>query len=123
MSWKITQEPVNKFSLQEMWEVAFHSLVRLEQRSAYLMVKGAMEHPELIWTQENPVAPPRAFPFDKRYFSLEALTSAMKKRKETLLEVIEEFLQSSRKEKRKSEDLAAKDTGLEFVDRELSCEN
>ena len=52
--------------------------ITLEQRNAYLMVKGAMEHPELIRTQENPVAPRREFPFGEKYYSLEALTEVMK---------------------------------------------
>ena len=114
----LLQEPVNKFSLQEMWEVAFHGLARLEQRSAYLMVKGAMEHPEKIRTQDNPVAPHRAFPFDEKYSSLESLAAAMKTMKQTLLKRIEEFLQNAKKEKRKTKDPSVKETGLGFVDRE-----
>ena len=89
-----------------------------EQRNAYLMVKGAMEHPELIRTQENPVAPSRAFPFDKKYSSLESLAATMKVQKETLLKRIEEFLQNTRSEKRKTGDSTAKETGLGFVDAE-----
>lgn len=114
----LLQEPVNKFSLQEMWEVAFHGLARLEQRNAYLMVKGAMEHPELIRTQENPVAPRREFPFDGKYSSLDALTASMKEMREALLKRIEVFLQNAGKGKRKTGDSAAKETGLGFVDSE-----
>jgi hypothetical protein len=114
----LLQEPVNRFSLQEMWEVAFHSLARLEQRNAYIMVKGAMEHPELIRTQENPVAPKRAFPFDETYSSMDELTAAMKAMKEVMLQRIDKFLQNARSEKRKTGKSAAKETGLGFVDTE-----
>ena len=77
-----------------------------------------MEHPELIRTQENPVAPPRTFPYDDNYSSLEALTISMKELKDKIHMRIEMFLQNARNEKRKAGESAAMDSGLGFVDTE-----
>ena len=48
----VQQARRRKFSLAELWEIAFHNLARLEQREAYVMVKGVMEHPERIRTED-----------------------------------------------------------------------
>ena len=66
----LIQEPEHKFTLMEMWEVAFHNLARLEPRKAYVMVKAVMEHPELMRTHENPVELPIEYPYSELYCSL-----------------------------------------------------
>jgi hypothetical protein len=78
----LLQEPENKFTLQEMWEVAFHGLARLAQREAYVMVKGAMEHPEKIRTMDNPVGRPVQFPYSAAYLPLDKLEVELRQRRE-----------------------------------------
>jgi hypothetical protein len=69
----LLQDPQKKFSLAEMWEIAFHNLSRLQFRKAYVMIKGVLEHPELIHTLDTPFAAPEVFRFSDAYVSLEAM--------------------------------------------------
>jgi TraM recognition site of TraD and TraG len=97
----LLQEPVNKFTLQEMWEVAFHSLARLQPREAYVMVKGAMEHPAQIRTLDNLTAKPRGFEFTETYSTLDALSAALKARNADIRAKIEAYLQRLNEERKK----------------------
>jgi type IV secretory pathway TraG/TraD family ATPase VirD4 len=69
----LIQEPEQKFTLNEMWEVAFHNLATLQAREAFVTVKGVMEHPEKMRTLDNPREPAIKYPFDERYMSLAEL--------------------------------------------------
>lgn len=89
----LLQEPENKFTLSEMWEVAFHSLTSLQPREAFTIIKGAMEHPEKIRTMDNPVARPLRFEYGESYSSLEALEQAQKQRREELEAKLQAHLQ------------------------------
>jgi len=71
----LMQEPEHKFTLNEMWEVAFHNLSRLKAKEAFVMVKGEMDHPERMRTLDNPREPAIDYPYDDRYFSLSELKS------------------------------------------------
>jgi len=78
---RLMQEPERKLSLNEMWEVAFHSLARLPMRNAYLMVKGAMEYPERITTLDNPPVRQSRVPFSDAYLPLSVLERVCTERK------------------------------------------
>jgi len=103
----LMQEERKKLSLSEMWEVAFHGLARLEHRKAYVMVKGAMEHPEVITTLTNPVGRKTEFVYSERYYSMDELLSLQKKRK---LEIEEELRAQSVGERQD------RDTQIESLD-------
>ena len=75
---KLIQEPDQKFTLQEMWEIAFHNLSRLEFRKAYVMIKGVLSHPELIRTSDTPFIQESKFPFTETYRSLDNLEAIYK---------------------------------------------
>ena len=101
----LMQEPVNKFSLSEMWEVAFHNLASLQPREAFTMIKGAMDHPEKIRTLDNPATLPRKFAFDESYSDLDTLAALQKERRTELDAKLEEYLQrlnEEQKQKRKA---------------------
>ncbi|MEZ5337134.1 MAG: type IV secretory system conjugative DNA transfer family protein [bacterium] len=114
----LLQEPVNKFSLPEMWEVAFHSLSRLEQRKAYLMVKGAMEHPELIKTHDNPIAPKRNFPYNEEYRPHVELKDQQEKRKKNLMDSIDHYLEGVKDGRKDASKLPPEVEGLGFIDKD-----
>jgi len=77
----LLQEPENKFTLMELWEVAFHKLSRLEFRNAFVFIKGVMEHPELIRTLDNPLHGDTYFHYSDDYASIETLEETYKTRK------------------------------------------
>jgi hypothetical protein len=81
---KLLQEPENKFSLPEMWEIAFHNLSRLEFRKAYVMIKGVLEYPIMISTLDTPLARSVSFDYSSPYSSLDALEQNRKDRKRTI---------------------------------------
>ena len=81
---RLMQEPERKLSLNEMWEVAFHSLARLPMRNAYLMVKGAMEYPEKIQTLDNPVVRSVRYSYSETYLPMSELERICKERKRQL---------------------------------------
>ncbi len=83
---RLMQEPERKFSLSEMWEVAFHSLARLPQRNAYVMVKGTMEYPEKIQTLDNPLSRPVQFKYSDFYVPLTRLERLCVERKRVIEE-------------------------------------
>jgi hypothetical protein len=96
----LLQEPENKFTLQEMWEVAFHGLARLSQRQAYVMVKGAMEHPEKIRTLDNPVGRPVQFPYSEAYMPLDQLEAQARERREEIDAAVMAYLAESKAERK-----------------------
>jgi hypothetical protein len=87
----LIQERERKFTLSELWEAAFHNLARLEPRKAYVMVKGAMEHPELIRTIDNPMGKSVKFPHGESYVKLEILEAAVKQRKQEVTQAADEY--------------------------------
>lgn len=88
----LIQERERKYSLSELWEAAFHQLAGLEPRKAYVMVKGAMERPELIRTLDNPPLRAVRFAYDESYVELEKLEAAMKQRKLDVARASEEYV-------------------------------
>lgn len=82
----------NKHSLQEMWELAFHKLTRLESREAYVMIKGAMDKPEKMRTLDTPTSMPAELARDERYHALEGLKEERAKQRGKLEKQIEDFL-------------------------------
>ena len=80
----LLQDPQKKFSLAEMWEIAFHNLSRLQFRKAYVMIKGVLEHPELIHTMDTPFASPEVFRHSDAYVSLETMEKQNKERKQAI---------------------------------------
>lgn len=89
----LLQERERKFSMHELWESAFHQLSKLEPRKAYVMVKGAMEHPELIRTIDNPVVKGTRFPHSEQYVSLDELEASMKNRKLEVSKASESYIE------------------------------
>ncbi len=87
----LIQEPEHKFTLNEMWEVAFHNLATLQAREAYVTVKGIMEHPEKMRTLDNPQEPAIKYPFDERYKSLPDLKAGHSRDRANLERQIKEF--------------------------------
>lgn len=100
----LMQERERKFSMYELWEAAFHSLARLEPRKAYVMVKGAMEHPELIRTITNPAAKSVKFPHGEGYAKLEALDSALRERAKAISQAADEYAKQRQAKKRKPDE-------------------
>jgi hypothetical protein len=90
---KLMQEPEQKFTLQEMWEIAFHNLSRLEFRKAYVMIKGVLAHPELIRTSDTPFIQQSKFPFTETYRSLDNLEAIYKERKQEIEAKIKTLLE------------------------------
>lgn len=91
----LIQEPEQKFTLNEMWEVAFHNLATLQAREAFVTVKGVMEHPEKIRTLDNPREPAIKYPFDERYMSLAELRESHARVREALESRIKNYTRSS----------------------------
>lgn len=89
----LLQERERKFSMHELWESAFHQLSKLEPRKAYVMVKGAMEHPELIRTIDNPMVKGTRFPHSEQYVSLDELEASMKNRKLEVSKASESYIE------------------------------
>jgi hypothetical protein len=89
---RLLQEPENKFTLSEMWEIAFHNLARLEFRKAYVMIKGVLEHPELIITMDTPFARAEQFKYSPKYVSMDALEKICKSRNIEIEKKIKEML-------------------------------
>lgn len=87
----LLQEPEQKFTLNEMWEVAFHNLATLQAREAFVTVKGVMEHPEKMRTLDNPTEPAIQYPYDERYKSLSVLKARHFNDREELEVEIKEF--------------------------------
>jgi hypothetical protein len=81
---KLLQEPENKFTLPEMWEIAFHNLARLEFRQAYVMIKGVLEYPIKINTLDTPSSRPDPFVYSEKYLSLDTLEKQSKARKQDI---------------------------------------
>jgi len=102
----LMQEPERKFTLNELWEAAFHSLARLEPRKAYVIVKGAMEHPELIRTIDNPVFGNVKIDFGDMYLPLDKLEAITTRRKAEIENATQKFL-----EKRKADRAKARKPG------------
>ncbi len=100
----LLQEPENKFTLMELWEVAFHKLSRLEFRHAYVFVKGVMEHPELIRTLDNPLRGYTDFVYSDDYVSMEALEQSYKERRKQLnVEILKHLMRDKTQEKEEIE--------------------
>lgn len=117
----LMQEPVNKFTLSEMWEVAFHNLASLQPREAYTIIKGAMEHPEKIRTLDNPALLPRKFGYGETYQSLDALSATQKERHAELNAKLLAYLQrlkEDRKTRKPSEQQPEAPRGLDFIAEE-----
>ena len=108
----LMQEPEQKFTLSEMWEVAFHNLSRLQAREAYVMVKGIMDHPERMRTLDNPTGPQMTFPFDESYLSL----PDMKAKHAHVRQELEKRIESFNREEELDDTEAPDD--LEFFDSE-----
>lgn len=89
---RLLQEPENKFTLSEMWEIAFHNLARLEFRKAYVMIKGVMEHPELIKTLDSPFAQKESFKYSLNYVSLKEMENTCKERNAGIEKLIKDML-------------------------------
>jgi hypothetical protein len=100
-----------KFSMNELWEAAFHQLARLEPRKAYVIVKGAMEHPESIRTIDNPMGKVVKFPHTESYVKLDELESAMKQRMKDCSAKLTEYVEMRRIEK-KGHQLAQEDESI-----------
>ena len=88
----LLQEPENKFTLMELWEVAFHKLSRLEFRQAFVFIKGVMEHPELIRTLDNPLHGDTHFDYSDDYASIETLEQSYTERRKGIDVEILKFL-------------------------------
>lgn len=102
---RLMQEPANKLSLQEMWEVAFHNLTRLQPRMAYVMVKGVMEHPEQIKTIDNPISLPKGFDYSDSYKAIEMYEASGRQRRVEIEKKVGDWLASQKKESsKKAED-------------------
>jgi hypothetical protein len=97
----LMQEQPSKFSLSEMWEVAFHNLAALQPREAFTMIKGAMDHPEKIRTLDNPPTLPCKFDYDDSYSSLDALTASQKERRSAIEFKLQEYLQRLNEEQKR----------------------
>ncbi len=98
---RMIQEQDRKLSLQEMWEVAFHNLSRLEPRRAYVMIKGAMEHPEQIKTIDNPLPKPAVFAHGEDYQAIETYEASARQRRHGIEQQVGEWLAAKKQEKRK----------------------
>ncbi len=94
----LMQVEQKKFTLQELWEIAFYNLSRLEFRQAYVMIKGAMSHPEMIKTLDNPIGTDIEFPFDNKYSSLTLMESNVKMRRVRIEEILKERMKPKPKE-------------------------
>ena len=70
----------------------FHNLARLEPRKAYVMVKGAMEHPELIRTIDNPMGKSVKFLHGEGYATLGELEAVLKQRAQVIAHSIDEYV-------------------------------
>ncbi len=110
----LLQEPENKFTLQELWEVAFHKLSRLEFRHAYVFIKGVMEHPELIRTLDNPLRGDAYFDYSDDYASIETLEQSYKERRKGIDVEILKYL--TRDKDQESED-AVEPKNLDFLEK------
>ena len=98
----LMQERERKFAMNELWEAAFHSLARLEPRKAYVMIKGAMEHPELIRTIDNPVSKTVKFQYGETYSKLEALDATLKQRGKDIEQETQSYLDNRKAEQAKT---------------------
>jgi len=101
----LLQEPENKFTLNEMWEVAFHNLASLQAREAYVMVKGVMEHPELMRTLDNPREPAIEYPFDENYEAIDELQEKHRAGRAELEKRIKKFLKKDDDDEEPPDDL------------------
>jgi len=111
---KLMQEPEQKFTLQEMWEVAFHNLSRLEFRKAYVMIKGVLSHPELIRTSDTPFIEQSKFPFTETYRPLDNLETIYKERKREIETELKKKLDSQRDVKTEAKSAPAE--SLDFLE-------
>jgi type IV secretory pathway TraG/TraD family ATPase VirD4 len=103
----LMQERERKFSMNELWEAAFHQLARLEPRKAYVMVKGAMEHPELIRTIDNPPIRSGKFPYGETAVKLEVLEASVKQRMKDCSAKLAEYVELRRIDKTKKREPVA----------------
>ncbi|MBN2082528.1 type IV secretion system DNA-binding domain-containing protein [bacterium] len=101
----LLQEPENKFTLNEMWEVAFHNLASLQAREAYVMVKGVMEHPELMRTLDNPTEAAIEYPYDAKYVAIDELREKHRASRAELEKRIKKFLNKDDNDDDPPEDL------------------
>jgi hypothetical protein len=111
----LVQEMEHKFTLQELWEIAFHNLSRLEFRKAYVMIKGVFDHPELIRTTDTPFIEKTEFPFSEDYSTLDNLDSSYKARKDGIEIVLKEYAKKDEK-KPESKDDEKPPENLGFLD-------
>jgi len=107
--------------MHEMWESALHQLAGLAPRKAYVMVKGAMEHPELIRTIDNPMARGVSFPHGEQYWPLTELESKVKSRKHEVSKAAEKYVEQRQAKqgkamKAKGDEPEAAPPGLEFLE-------
>jgi hypothetical protein len=117
----LMQERERKFSMNELWEAAFHQLARLEARKAYVMVKGAMEHPELIRTVDNPMVKSVKFPYGESAAKLEELQATLKQRTKDCSQQLAQYVELRRVEKTKKREAPAEEPSaapetLDFFD-------
>jgi hypothetical protein len=115
----LVQEMEHKFTLQELWEIAFHNLSRLEFRKAYVMIKGVFDHPELIRTTDTPYIEKTDFPFSDEYATLDNLDTSYKARKEEIENTLKECAEKDKK-KHESKDVEKPPESLEFLDTQPS---
>jgi hypothetical protein len=84
-----------KLTLPELWEVAFHNLSRLEFRTAYVVIKGVFDHPELIKTMDTPFIDEATFPYTEDYQSLTNLEKSYEDRRDEIENVLKERITES----------------------------
>jgi len=113
---ELIQEPEHKFTLAELWEIAFHNLSRLEFRKAYVMIKGVFDHPELIKTMDTPFIDQESFPFSDEYTTLDNLDMSYKSRKDGIESVLKEYAKKDKQTTVSGEDGNLHE-GLEFLDK------
>jgi hypothetical protein len=105
----LIQERERKFSMNELSEAAFHQLARLEPRKAYVMVKGAMEHPELIRTVDNPMVKSVKFPYGETAVKLEVLEATAKQRMKECSQQLAQYVELRRVDKTKKRETPAEE--------------
>lgn len=87
---RLIQQPETKHNLPELWEIAFNRLAQLPQRMAYVMVRGAMDRPELIQTEDNPIVKKVEFDYTDLYCNIgefQRLRADSRKQLDTAIEM------------------------------------
>jgi hypothetical protein len=93
----------HKFTFQELWEIAFHNLARLEFRQAYVVIKGVFDHTELIRTTDTPYIEKTGFPYARDYLSLATLEKCYDDRRDEIENVLKERMTESQIDKDEEE--------------------